>query len=172
MIKVLVSILLISFFVRCSTSNKSKESVKQKEKMLKKTIFYLEDYPIINSSYKEDVVFLNENHLKALKGLFDNDVKLLMDQNQFILSEKKESNYKLIITKFDFKEFKIQVDGPQLNVSTLRVDYRLETGGLEKNLFEEVNKESLEPFKQLVFQEMCNLAANNIVNKLSLLSIQ
>lgn len=172
MVKILLSILLISVFISCSTSNQSIEQVDSQKEELKRKMFYFENYPVVNSSYKEDIVLLSEDHLAVLKNLFDNNIKMSLKENKYEISVKENTNYSIIISNFEFKEFKIQVDGPELNIITLKVDYKLKAGAFEKVLFEEINKESLEPFDQLICQEMCHTAANNIITKVNSISIR
>lgn len=169
MIRGLTIVLLILTLVYCSTSKFALERETVKETNLEKTIFYSNKYVVVNSSFNEDARLLNAESLIEIKDFFDNNIYNLLEKNDFSMTNQIESKHTLSILNFNIKEFKLEVEGPQVNVLTLKIDYRLKGGSVDTTLIEEVNKESIVAFDELATMEICRLATNNITKQVKLL---
>lgn len=146
-------------------SSTKTESVKKVE-VENKSIFFTGNFNIINTSFKEDVSILTSEYIDGLSKLMKEDLDSLFKSYGYHTTEIKDKVLSLNIIKTDLKEFKIHVNGPSVNVATIRLDYQIIKDGVIKESYEEINKESLDPFTDIVFQNMCNQAINNLVKKI------
>jgi len=173
-----VIVLSISLFLSCSsTSSSASQSEETKEENLPivypKTICFPLGYPTFNISNDEDIKLLIKEHHDFLKEFFDISVQEYLPTKQFqLVTTDQNCTYQLLIKELAFKEFKLEVDGPTVNVATVRADYEFISPQLDTLLFAEINKESIPPFEETVFQDMCNELAVKIVDKIDQLTIK
>lgn len=158
-------LLILIGLLSCSTAKKdfSKNEKSQKSIYLSGDFEFLN---IINSSFKEDINILTTNNIKTVSKLLKNNLINVLKSYNYQITYNKNSEIDLSILKTDLKEFKIHVDGPSLNVVTVKINYQVGKGGSVNKYFEEVNEESLAPFTAEVFQNLCNKAINKIVKRI------
>ncbi len=159
MIRLIVLIICYYFFTSCATSSSSIESnaeiIDDSPIILSKSINFPLDYEVFNISNDEDIKLLINRNPIFFKKRYDRKLKKQLVKNRIKLL-KEQATYKIDIKQLTFKEFKIQVSGPEVNVATVRVDYVLTTPTLDTLMFNEVNRESIPDFKEVVFKEMCD----------------
>lgn len=170
MIKIFVFFLLSCCFLSCATSSKliDREFISDDDLGMDflKTIYFPLNYPIINVSNDEDIVFLVDKEPDFLKDYFNDYTEGLLREEYVIETTKKDCNYFLTIKELAFNEFKKEVKGPIVNVASIRIDYNFKTPKIDTLLFETVKKESIQPFEEAEFEEMCKNLSNNLINKI------
>ena len=148
----------------------SKEEVKEEtaqKKVYKKTLFIPLEYELTNLTLEEDVRLLPGSNLSLYKTFFNESLLNSLTQKGYeIVKSQAESNYQITIEKFSLKEFKLQVDGPSVNVASSVIKFSFVTPSKKNILFSEVNKESITAFDESVFQDVVSELAFKIVNKL------
>lgn len=137
------------------------------KKVYKKTLFIPLDFKMKNLTLDEDVKLLPSSNLSLYKTFFEESLLNSLHQRGFeIVRSQAESNYQIIIKDFSLKEFKLQVDGPSVNVATSVIKYSFVMPNKERTLFNEVNKESVEPFEESVFQDVVSELAYKMTTKI------
>lgn len=152
--------LLIIGSISCSTTKSDTTTDNQN-----KELFFSGDFNIKNASFDEDIHVLTKSNIESLKQIMKNDLVEALKSYKYVVSDKSKGT-RLDILKTDLKEFKIHVEGPSLNVLTFRVDYQLTDNNGTQKYFEEVNKESLEPFETSIIQDISNELINKIVKRI------
>ena len=130
-----------------------------------RTLCFPLNYSVVNMSNTEDIKLLVKGQPDLLKDFFDTYMSEQMSSFDLTLVEDK-CNYEIDVEELIFKEFKIQVEGPEVNVAMVHIDYILKTPLKDTLLFSEINKESIPPFEPTVFQDMCNELAVDVLTKI------
>lgn len=167
-----LSIIIISCLISCSTAEPSSE-VKNKvtaDPMLAidfpNSICYPLDYAVFNISNDEDIKLLINEHPNFLKSHFNTSLENLFTDNRIKVVDQN-CIQSLLIKELTFKEFKIQVNGPEVNVATVRVDYIFKSENIDTVLFETIEKESIPEFHEEVFEEMCNELSLKLIKRIT-----
>lgn len=152
---------IIGFFISCSTTGSSIEKDKNKAKPnsrfpinFPKSICFPLGYSVFNISNDEDIKILVNEQPNFLKSHFNTSLEKLLKEDKISITDKNCS-YALNVKELTFKEFKIEVSGPVVNVATVRIDYYFKTPNLDTVLFDMINKESIPEFDKTIFNEMC-----------------
>ena len=167
MVKGLVFFIAFGLFIGCASSKKVTDTALSPVNTIFKDCYFTATYPISCSSETEDIVLVSKHDLATLSSLFNDGVARLANENGYNLVNDSTTSLQLIITQFDVKEFILYVDGPAVNVMSLKIEYKIKTSDLVKVLVEEINIESLKPFEKSILNEMCSKAAENMMNKLN-----
>jgi len=174
MIKIGIYFLLLLTFISCSTTNQSIEETENNidsEDLFpteyQKTIYFPLGYPIFNVSNDEDIKLLVKEHPDFLKNYFDDFITSLLNDEYTISESDLNSNYHFLIKELTFKEFKLEVDGPKVNVALVRLDYVIQTPQKDTSLFETVTKESIPAFEESIFEDMCQQLSVKVMSDIN-----
>ncbi len=130
-----------------------------------RTLCFPLNYSVVNMSNTEDIKLLVKGQPDLLKDFFDTYMSEQMPSFDFTLVDEK-CNYEIDVEELIFKEFNLQVEGPEVNVAMVHIDYIFKTALKDTLLFSEINKESIPPFEPTVFQDMCNELAVDVLTKI------
>jgi len=171
MIKTVINISIIALMaISCSPKKEAtvaKKPERVKEKVYKKTLFINTEYKINNLTLKEDVQLLTSDDLSLYNTFFEEGLQYSLKEKGFeLVKTSAESNYQIEITNFSLKEFKLQVDGPSVNVAHSEISYNFVTPTNKTILVDAISKESIEPFEGFVFQDLVNELSIKLANKI------
>ncbi len=170
MVKISIYIIAVILMVfSCSPKKEvaSKVTETRTKKVYEKTIYFNENYTIENLTLEVDKVLLTNKDLSIYKVFFEEELLPTLKEKGFeIVKSEEESNYQLNVKKFSLKEFKLQVDGPSVNVVESKIDYELSFPNGSKGFSEVVNKENILPFEGFIFQDMVTELSFKVVENL------
>ncbi|MCT4581035.1 MAG: hypothetical protein N4A35_06420 [Flavobacteriales bacterium] len=150
--------LLIIGLISCSTT-------KTETTTAEKTVFFDLDYSVVNASFEEDIILLNNDNMKTVVQVLNERVEEKLLQKGYNFKEKSAAKQLLIIKQLTFKEFKIHVNGPPLNVTEIKVDYQVVQETNKSVYSETYSKESKEAFELSTIEELVHIVADSLVKK-------
>jgi hypothetical protein len=172
MIKYCIYFLIIGCFISCATTGSYSEKDKSNAKSdssfpinFPKTICFPLGYSVFNISNDEDIKLLVNEQPNFLKKHFNTSLEKLLKKDKISIIDDNCS-YTLKVRELTFREFKIEVSGPYVNVATVRIDYHLNTPNMDTVLFDMINKESISDFDQTIFEEMCEELSKDVMTNI------
>ena len=170
MVKNYIYIIIVIFFISCITTESSVENEVELASIepidFPKSICFPLDYSVFNISNDEDIKLLVNEQPNFLKNHFDTSLEKLFRNNKIKVVEEG-CIHNLSVKELTLKEFKIQVNGPEVNVATVRVDYVFKSSTIDTVLFESIDRESIPEFEKEIFEEMCEELSLKLVERIT-----